>query len=626
MKAKKYVALLLALVFALASIPFSASAEPWLSDDWQPIEIAPTIAFTASMTSSIDSMPDVPTEEVFDVTLIFRSMMPASQQIMLAATNGAEILIADPSDVNAMMGVNVGSINSITNDNGVIRFRTSIPAAAAFDNTLTFQVRAPIDAGDFTLTARIGLENSPIQPNANFVERTFTAAPAFFINVSHDVILGSEPFTIYGQIGAENYNGLHLVGFSINCLINDEAILSDLVSPNPDGSFAFNDLVFPSGADEGFYRIRATWLDMSTFAEVHIYIMVEFRHPPFEIWPSQDIVIDDELFDIFGSIGFAGQDIIVGFTVIHIATGFEAIERFFPANSDGTFSYYGISFPDNAPEGLYRIEARWLNTNTFEFGEVEGFIELRRSLPPSITLSVNPTPIIMGEAFTISGEAYPFDNHYVFIRVRNPVTGEEIWETYWLSNGSFSFAHTFQPPQNDVTLEITVELFHDVGVDYLATAQAAVELRNPPPQVNNVPDRIRLDANLTGVTFITSYPAPFRNIFRAGQNTPITISGVATLNGQPVENAQIRVGLWYWAWTIPQNHHRHAIVTTDANGRFSYVIRVPNGLALSQRQYIHWVQSASSIHILEEALIYAEAVYNLSVFDERDIFVLAGIR
>ncbi|MCL2187979.1 MAG: DUF4198 domain-containing protein [Defluviitaleaceae bacterium] len=627
MKSKKYFALFLAILMAIASIPFTAMQAT--AQEVEPFR-APRVALNVIKITSVDALPEVPTDEIFDVTVIFRSVLaPNGEPFTITATGGAEILINNPSDVTAMMGANPGTIRDITNQDGVVRFMTSTPGLPTQENIVTFQVRAPSTAGDFAISTKIGLDNTPQQPGINFVARSMIAAPQFYAESSHDVVIGNEPFDIFGNTNTENPLGLNMIILTVMRPGAITPAIERVFPTNFDGSFQYAGLIFPSNAVEGMYIVTVVWMDFATFAENgRVEFEIEFKLPPFEVWPSIDVVYNDTPFDILGSVGSAPTDImnVVVFSVRHKVTNAEAFGQMAFVNPDGSFITPGIVFPANAEEGMYLIEATWMNLNTFEeYRAITNVVEFRRSAPASITVNTSVNIVITEEMFSIFGVASPYNDHTIRFSVTHEATGEVIFTyNYPMSSTNFNWSFGFSPIRPDGIYLISVVLVNNAGDD-IASAQTTVELRNP-PQANNIPDRVRLDANLTGVTFITSYPAPFRNIFRAGQNTPITISGVATFNGQPVEGAQIRVGLWYWAWNIPQNRHRYEIVTTDANGRFSQVIRVPNGLALSERRYIHWVPSASSIHILEEALIYAEAVNNLSAFDERELFVLAGIR
>lgn len=86
--------------------------------------------------------------------------------------------------------------------------------------------------------------------------------PPFEVITSQTVIIDDTPFDVYGSIGFENPNGDYQVGFVIYLQGTNDPVLTRGADPvDIDGSYFYDDLVFPSIAEEGIYIVEVSLID-----------------------------------------------------------------------------------------------------------------------------------------------------------------------------------------------------------------------------------------------------------------------------------------------------------------------------------------------------------------------------
>ena len=357
--------------------------------------LAPRLAVGIDMFTDADPSGEVGTGDEISVTIRFRSMMaPNGEPFTIRVTDGAEILIADINDIEFNANGVSAPVRDVIVGDGVVSFMSGTPATTPLQNEIRFSIKAPPSAGDFKLSVMIGLP-STTPSFLNSVEQTFGAVSSLYVETSDDVITGDMPFDVFGETGFANASGMdYLVGFTLTHKGTNYEADGDVMFTNPDGSFSFDGRTFPGTAPEGTYIVEVTLLDfLNANGPTPIGTAqkeIEYVVPQSSITmsTSHDSVTGDMSFDISGETGRAnvsGMDYLVGFTITHKGTSYEADGDVMFTNPDGSFSFDGRAFPDTAPEGTYIVEVTlldFLNANgPTSIGTAQKEIEYVKSGP-----------------------------------------------------------------------------------------------------------------------------------------------------------------------------------------------------------------------------------------------------
>ena len=164
---KRVAALFLSIAITLTFAPFNTFAaedEPasLVEEDISATStIAPRLAVGIDMFTDSDPSGKVGTGDEISVTIRFRSMMaPNGEPFTIRVTDGAEILIADVSDVAFKANGVSAPIRDVVVGDGVVSFMSGPPANTPLQNEITFSIKAPPSAGDFKLSVMIGLPST----------------------------------------------------------------------------------------------------------------------------------------------------------------------------------------------------------------------------------------------------------------------------------------------------------------------------------------------------------------------------------------------------------------------------------------------------------------------------------
>ncbi|MCL2222975.1 MAG: hypothetical protein FWB92_11725 [Oscillospiraceae bacterium] len=342
---KRAFALLLTFAMMLTFMPFASYA----------LGAVPRVALLLEMDTSATPNSDVDVNEEIIVSVRFRSILaPNGEPVTVTVTNGAQILINDESDVLFEANGVARPIRNIIASNNSVSFTTGAPATTPLFNDLTFSIAAPSSPGDFSVSVLIGNPGTTPNVNVNFAERTFTAVSSFFVQTSHDVIIGRMPFDVFGgtDSGANN-----MVALEFRHIGSDfKEALGNVAVTDIDGTFLFNALVFPANAPAGMYEIGVVLIDVEGNEIDEALTVVEFVIPePFiTVNTTYDVVYTNAPFFIFGE--FEHEDAAtIAMAVTNDLTGYIAFEDLIQNVQGSTYSFGSLVFTGSHAEGLYTV-------------------------------------------------------------------------------------------------------------------------------------------------------------------------------------------------------------------------------------------------------------------------------
>ena len=340
--------------------------------------IAPRVPTSINVTTSADASDVVSPNDEITVTVNFGSVLaPNGEPIAIWATNGAEILINDITDVRFSAGGELRPIRDIATGDGVVRFMSGPPVSGLLANQLTFSIQAPPSAGDFTLTVRVGLETATINPASNFAQRTFRVGSHFTVNTTLDVVNRNQLFEVYGEI---DFDDVFLVGMKIynrDTGVNAfEATTLDLGTALDiaNGTYSMGLFSFDSSHAAGIYVVETTIVDSGGYdniATARTYI--ELVIPELiTVNTTLDVVGENEPFEVYGEIDF-DDVLLVAMRIYNRGTGanvFEAITLQNPEAAldvvNGTYSMGSFVLDASHAAGIYVVEVVIVDSNENE--------------------------------------------------------------------------------------------------------------------------------------------------------------------------------------------------------------------------------------------------------------------
>lgn len=329
-------------------------------EDVLPLYIMPMTAFEIIMLTDADMTGgEIEVNDEIIVTVRWRSVpAPAGSPFTITATNGAEILIHDQSDIAFYAAGSPGTINNLVAEGNVVTFRTSTPAVTPLENEIRFTIQSPSASGEFSLSVKIGLPGSEPISGRNFIERSFEASAGFFVDTSYDLIIGDMPFDIFGEIGRTNISGtVYMVIINVIHTDYGNMEIERVGFANPDGSFMKEGVTFPSNAPEGIYVVLAMLLDSGGNIIDTAEREIEYARPlpTITINSTHDTVYVGEEFVVYGEVSFDGLDMIM--LLINDTNG-EPVnnpEFNFDVPDSGEFAFDSWSFSDSHLPGVYTI-------------------------------------------------------------------------------------------------------------------------------------------------------------------------------------------------------------------------------------------------------------------------------
>jgi hypothetical protein len=350
--------------------------------------IAPLVAVQISMSTSADQVSDVDVEEIIGITLRWKSVLATSgEPITINVTNGAEILITDENSVEFLAGGNPLSVKDVivNPSKDVVKLKTASITASNMDNELIFQIKAPSNAGNFEVSTKIGLDNTPINAMTNYVERTFSVVGSnLYATISPEVVIGTMTFDIWGNTGLTNANDFEVMA---SYKVTHQGTGTDVFEYgdfiNSDGTFSYGPFsFFNENAPYGIYDIEISLFDVTTFAETIITKQIEYVIPTeasITVDSSFDVVEGDTSFNIYGDVDYYDA-LRIAMKISNKITGVIVFEGTTDNLSDGNYSIGSFSFDDSDDEGIYVIEVVLIDSDINEVGYATKEIEHTKSI------------------------------------------------------------------------------------------------------------------------------------------------------------------------------------------------------------------------------------------------------
>jgi hypothetical protein len=255
-KMKRLTTLLLAVVLTITTAKVSVFAAA-----------QPRVAVQIKMSSSADTQNEVTQNQVITAVVSWKNVLTTTgEPVTLTATNGAQILIQNASDVT-FVGDTSSSVSSISrNSTGdLVTLTTGTPSLDPTNwNSLIFDIKAPSNAGNFKLSAKVGSNSTPSNPQTNFVEHEFNMSKLLSVNTSKDTIDGIENFEVFGTIdfSALNYANAYMLAMEVrNKQSGAVAFNSTSMNIPSSGNYNMGTFAFEKTHIDGTYEIEIVLLD-----------------------------------------------------------------------------------------------------------------------------------------------------------------------------------------------------------------------------------------------------------------------------------------------------------------------------------------------------------------------------
>lgn len=303
------------------------------------------------------SSGEVETNETVNVTIQFRSAIVSSTRVTIDVTNGANILINNPSDITFLANGVVGGISDLQVSGSQVQFTANGLASTPLVNEVVFSVQAPSAPGSFNISTRIGAATpSPM----NSTTQSFDVVSGFTVDSSHDTVVGSTAFTISGNAGVDNAGNFVAIAFRHIATGVFVDALEDIAFVGADGQFELSPRSFPASADEGMYEVVAVLLDGSFIPIAQATTVIEFVRSVnmITVAVSHDEVVGDAPFTITGT--YSGDDAaIIAVAVFHSSDMANMIfeESIALTATSGNFTVGPFVLTDAHQEGTYIVIA-----------------------------------------------------------------------------------------------------------------------------------------------------------------------------------------------------------------------------------------------------------------------------
>ncbi|MCL1884355.1 MAG: hypothetical protein FWF81_11485, partial [Defluviitaleaceae bacterium] len=440
MKQKRVVMLLFVILGLL--MPFATA---FASSSSTYVGIEPFMTLQIEMETSADSTLQADGGEVVEVTIWWqRAFIDAVEPVAIWATNDAEVDLSSFSfatynrDRNL---INNGTVSNIVSDGNAIRLTTSAPAMMQSWNRLSFYVTAPIDRNNFTLSIKVGSEGTP-NDERNFISRTFSIPGWLTVTTCvaeyDNIVMGSTPFTVFVESGL-NLGDMVIIRFvhtESNIAIFDMQTIGELDS---NGNLS-ESVVFPDTAPAGIYLIQVFVICNSSGEPFLADTTVELQRPApsITLYTSLAVVDVNELFIISGEVHNFDDAYSALVRVIDYNRQLVVREDYTNFFDNGRFSFNPFYFPDRFADGIYYIQGLLLCSDQEMVAFAEITIELRRPLPPSITITA-PDTVNANTNFGFTGEVViTCENPSVFWEILNSA-GQQVFHGTAIPNAEGEF-------------------------------------------------------------------------------------------------------------------------------------------------------------------------------------------
>ncbi|MCL1877540.1 MAG: hypothetical protein FWF80_01650 [Defluviitaleaceae bacterium] len=399
------------------------------------VEIEPFM--TAYMRMVTDATEVAPGER-FSVSVYWRRSSAANyESIAIGVTEDAVIVPSSISfEANGIPGSastpirtpgNLGCLQhpprNASSGEYVVRFHTSAPATVPLLNRVTFYVEAPSNAEDFTLSVKVGREET-LNSIRNFIYQTFDVYLPFSVAIidatdnsiiGNNVINGSSPFlvSIESDFDPGRMVDIQIAHTETGHIFNQTSGNLDsngnFITPLPPFTFSASD-------SDGRYRVDVWIICNLTWDADERTVYIELVRPTLTIRSTADYVCCGivgescreyyvycgDSFVLYGEINNIGNPNLIRARILYGDTVVYEMEGDFVGSDE--FSFLPFSFNPSHDTGMYRIEVSFLDTS---FNPTEGAIniELRRDIPAvdAITVTVDPTTVLDAESFDIIG-------------------------------------------------------------------------------------------------------------------------------------------------------------------------------------------------------------------------------
>ena len=553
MKQKRILMLLFVLLGLL--MPFATA---FASSSSTYVGIEPFMTWQIEMETSADSTLQVDGGEVVEVTIWWqRIFADAVESVAIWTTNDAEVDLGSFSfatynrDRNL---INNGTVNNIVSDGNAIRLTTSAPTIFQNWNRLSFYVTAPVDRNNFTLSIKVGSENEP-DDERNFISRTFSIPGWLTVTTCvaeyDNIVMGSTQFTVFVESGF-NLGDIVIIRFvhdESNIAVGGTQIVGEL---DLSGNFSVS-FVFPNTAPAGIYRIEVSVICNSSGELFPADTTVELQRPApsITLYTSLAVVDVNELFVISGEVHNFDDAYMAAVRLLdynRLPVGRHDYTFFF---DNGRISFNPFYFPDRFADGIYYIQGL-LNCSDHEmvaFAEIT--IELRRPLPPSITITA-PDTVNANTNFGFTGEVViTCENPSVFWEILNSA-GQQVFHGTAIPNAEGEFeVYGLSFNTHPSGLFTLVASLRNAADEELATASHTINrTRNPDFYV-------RLSPGGQGGTMFAD--APFFAFGRVTYPSPVCPMGRPTM--------QVRISMF--RSDMPNNNIFSATFPVSVIGHFN---------------------------------------------------------
>jgi len=355
---------------------------------------------------------------------------------------------------------------------------------------------------------------------------------------------------------------------------------------------------------------------------------------PFYVVITPDEIEDDMTFNISARSVFGGGN-TVAITFVNVECGHTFVAPRIPSpitRPDGGFDFVNIRFPNNAPPGVYRVEAGLLTPLVFNPGpppiliqpevlaEYETFVTFTRPVP---SLTVNTT---LGDSieddtpFHIYGNITRVSNAYrVLARIVNS-GGTTIWQGFMYWDDVDSGEYSIGPVQFGDA--------HPAGTYYIYVGIVNRGLSGDPDDFIEVVAPVRKEITHTKsvVAVAPTITSPALTSATRGVATDFIViaTGTPTINfmvsGEPTGVIiNDTTGLITIASTTPAGSHTFTITATNAAGSAtqSFTLNVIDTLPSSGIRSIH-AGSSSTFIVTQGNRLYAMGRNNLGQLGTQD--------
>lgn len=249
-KVKKSLALFLIAILSVTSVQVNVFAMN-----------APRVAVHISMSTDADKSGNVEPEEEITATVTWKGMFASTgEPVTIQVTNGAEILVYNEEDVDFQANGVPAAIKSVTRtpSGDSVTFTSGTPAASPLENKISFKIKAPSTTGSFNLSAKIGLNTTPNNPQTNFVEEEFNVNP-LRLNTTLDVIDQNDSFEVFGSLA---FDDAFMLAMQIyNKETGSVAFETTTTDISREGKFTLGTYTFDDSHATGVYTVEIVLFD-----------------------------------------------------------------------------------------------------------------------------------------------------------------------------------------------------------------------------------------------------------------------------------------------------------------------------------------------------------------------------